>query len=604
MSEEKRSYLMGAIRHYRSLFAFPAYSSLVLATVATALLGCVLAFIIGTHSVASLFSGLLFAVIAFSLPMIGLDIVMSRSVTKSDPILDLRRMAALTLGTTVLWMVILNFWAIIQTSMNSLGLVRGFFFGVSATCSFRILVLRCVSPLKKSRLCVVAFLPPIASGSVASIWLTASPRLLAVTVSTLVLLTAAAWVFVYLVNQHGKSSVGIGAIDLFKAFLANWILGVTSPLEGYFEKMGRETDIVIKLLGFAGGGVPKATIVVPNVHPGPFKNLGSSNLPWEIQRTLQMGASPVVMVPHGACGHELDVTSQAQNKRILDAITGLADFQHYSSEASKMVRVNVGEVSATCQFMGGVALVTVTCAPASMEDIPLEVGTEIVNNGKALGAEEVMLIDAHNSIGGTKEVPILTKAQLRGLTSAASSAIECAFQLKRYPFTLGASQSTPKEFGIAEGIGRGGITTAVVDVEGQKMAYAVIDGNNMVSGLREKILESISDLVDDAEVLTTDTHAVNAVSSVERGYFPVGESIDQKRFLSYIRDSVISARERALVSSVGYRDGVVRGVRVIGEAKLRSISLLVDSALLLSKRLVAVLYLPAIVVSILLFVIL
>jgi len=603
MSDEKRTYLMGAIRHYRSLFAFPAYSSLALTTVATALLGCIAAFVIGTFSIASIIYGLLFALVSFSLPVISLDIVMSRYVTKTDPILDSRRMAALSLGTTILWMLILNMWSIFQTS-NSLRLVQGFYFGIGVACSFRFFVLRCVSPMSKPRLCIAALLAPVVSGLVANIWFRASTELLVATASSVVLLVAVAWTFVYLVNRHCIASMGIGAIDLFRAFLANWIVGITSPLEGYFEKMGEEKDIVIKLLGFTGEGVQKAMLVVPNVHPGPFRNLGSSNLPWEIQQTLRTNGSLVVMVPHGASGHELDLTSHAQSKRVLDAIASLTDLQGYSSEASKVVRVDEGEASATCQFMGGAALVTVTCAPASMEDVPFEVGTEIVNKGKALGAEEVVLIDAHNSIGGTQDIPVLTQAQLNDLKSAASSAIGHALQLERSPFTFGASHIDSKEFGLAEGIGPGGITAAVVNVEGQKMAYVVVDGNNMVSGLREKILESISDLIDDAEILTTDTHVVNAVSTVERGYSPVGESIDQKRLLSCIRESIVSAGEAAQTSTVAYRNGTVRGIRVIGEAKLRSISLLVDSALHLSKRLVAILYLPAIIVSILLFIIL
>ena len=41
-------------------------------------------------------------------------------------------------------------------------------------------------------------------------------------------------------------------------------------------------------------------------------------------------------------------------------------------------------------------------------------------------------------------------------------------------------------------MGTGGITAIVVQVEKQKTAYIIIDGNNMISGLREKILDSFS----------------------------------------------------------------------------------------------------------------
>ncbi len=601
-SEAKRSYLTGVVRHYRSLFSFPGYSKVVFLTVTVATLGCISAFVIGFHSVTRLTDGLLFAFTTLCLPLVGFDIVISRCVTATEPILDLRRMAILTLATTLLWIAIVNASSAAHMLTNSLGVVQGFYLGIGLASSFRFLVLKCVSTLGSPRLYAASILPPVMSGLVAATaWFPMSTEKLAVTMATMSLLLVVTSTFVNLVNRHGKSSVGIGAIDLFRAFLANWLVGSTSPLEGYFNEMGQEADVVVKLLGFVSNSRTDAIIVVPNIHPGPFRNLGSSNLPWEIQETLQRKHSAVVMVPHGTSGHELDVTSRVYNNLILDSVNNVADFENTCAEATDMVRACSGSASATCQFMGGVALVTVTCAPNGMEDIPLEIGDEIVNNGKALGAEEVVLIDAHNCIGSSREIHVLTSTQLGDLVSAAESAIASAMRLDRHPFTMGADRVIPKEFGLQHGIGPGGIATLVVDVNGRKTAYVVIDGNNMVSGFREKILEHMDDLVDNAEVMTTDTHVVNAVSTVDRGYLPVGESIDQAKFMSYIRDCVACARSKAVASSVGYRSCTVRGIRVIGEAKLRSISLLVDSALNLCKRLAALLYLPATVVSLLLF---
>ena len=62
-------------------------------------------------------------------------------------------------------------------------------------------------------------------------------------------------------------------------------------------------------------------------------------------------------------------------------------------------------------------------------------------------------------------------------------------------------------------MGTGGITAIVVQVDKQKTAYVVIDGNNMISGLREKILAALTSVgFDESEVFTTDTHAVSALS--------------------------------------------------------------------------------------------
>ena len=72
-------------------------------------------------------------------------------------------------------------------------------------------------------------------------------------------------------------------------------------------------------------------------------------------------------------------------------------------------------------------------------------------------------------------------------------------------------------------MGAGGITAIVVEVENQKTAYVVIDGNNMMPGLREKILTWLAALgFEESEVFTTDTHTVSALVTGSRGYHPVG----------------------------------------------------------------------------------
>ena len=51
------------------------------------------------------------------------------------------------------------------------------------------------------------------------------------------------------------------------------------------------------------------------------------------------------------------------------------------------------------------------------------------------------------------------------------------------PFRVGSASVFPTEFTLKGGMGAGGITAIVVEVENQKTAYIVIDGNNMIPGL-------------------------------------------------------------------------------------------------------------------------
>jgi putative membrane protein len=113
----------------------------------------------------------------------------------------------------------------------------------------------------------------------------------------------------------------------------------------------------------------------------------------------------------------------------------------------------------------------------------------------------------------------------------------------------------------------------------QTTAYITIDGNNMVSGLRERILSAVSEMgVDEGEVFTTDTHAVNAVVLDARGYHPVGEAIDHETLIKCVKEATAKALANLEPAEVGWRTETVPNVKVIGENQIQALCMLVDKA--------------------------
>jgi putative membrane protein len=151
--------------------------------------------------------------------------------------------------------------------------------------------------------------------------------------------------------------------------------------------------------------------------------------------------------------------------------------------------------------------------------------------------------------------------------------------------------------GVREGLGPGGIAVSVVEVQNQKTAYITLDGNNMVKGLREQVREAVMSIVEEAEVLATDTHVVNGVSLTERGYHPVGEVGSLEGLVSSIRECTVEAVSHLAESRQSSRRIRVPGLLVIGEEKLRELSMLVDSSVTLFKRLVFLIYVPTILLA-------
>ena len=174
---------------------------------------------------------------------------------------------------------------------------------------------------------------------------------------------------------------------------------------------------------------------------------------------------------------------------------------------------------------------------------------------------------------------------LDALKDVAVTCLDKAVSSKQLTFQFGAATVIPKEFNLKDGMGPGGITVMVAKVGEQETAYVVIDSNNMVTGLREKILSSLLSLgINEGEVFTTDTHSVSAVVLNKRGYHPVGEVINHESLIGYIKEATFSAisdleRVRAACRSITVPD-----VKVIGEKLLETLCLLIDKSLQRAKK--------------------
>ena len=260
-----------------------------------------------------------------------------------------------------------------------------------------------------------------------------------------------------------------------------------------------------------------------------------------------------------------------------------AEFEASADKATPFVKVTDGGVTAVCQVFGKTAFLSFTLAPKTTEDLPQELGRVVREEAEKCGLDCAVVVNAHNSIDDTESM----EESLEALRAVASNCLKKAVSLPSKPFEVGAATVFPKEFSLKDGMGPGGITAIVVKVAEQKSAYVVIDGNNMISGLREKILSALASIgFDESEVFTTDTHAVSAVVLGRRGYHPVGEVMSHETLIGYIKEAAKAAVASLESCRAGCNRVVVPKVRVIGQARLESLSLLVDTALKKAKQIV------------------
>jgi putative membrane protein len=579
-------YIDKVVKRYSKLFGLPSQSKITLYLGFLSLHGGVLSILPLGLSYENFVVGLTFGVIFFSVTLLS-DLAISNSSLRRDLIFNLRRCSALSFFSSLVWFGVLLIGGLACAFFGAPELwVRFFFLGFSGALILRLLVLSITSFASFERTVFSSLLQPILValpivfvGPTIGYNLELQLLLFALTSVSGALLTVVT--FKYFMDRVGKETLGVAPSVLFKAFLANWTEDLIHPLEAFFEKLGNDQDVKISLLTFRTGNKIKAVIVIPALHPGPFKNLGSSLLPSLIQTTLEDKFNCVVSVPHGLVGHELDLSSQFQNQKVVKNILKLVDSSSGQSEATPLVRTEIDDAKASCQIFGDLALLTLTTAPKTMEDLPQKLNSFIVEEAEKRGIS-ALAIDAHNSMNG----PFDVDSAVISLRKAAVDSLEKALKRRRSSFKVGAATVVPKEFTLQMGMGPGGISVIVTQVSRQKVAYVTIDGNNMVSGLREKILLELKELgIGDGEVLTTDTHSVCGMVRSRRGYNLVGEALDHLELINYIREAAERALERMEPAEASWRTETVPNLRVIGEQQLNEITVVADKTTQRAQRL-------------------
>ncbi|MBS7611621.1 DUF2070 family protein [Candidatus Bathyarchaeota archaeon] len=572
---------LDVVKYYRRLFKIP---SLTMILIEHAILSLIFSLYMRGLTLESILNGILIFTV---IPLLS-DLI-TRLICRSEPLLNFRRLSGLTLFSNVTVVLV----SLIFTPLKYLGVPmdRILLMGFPLSVALRFMVFR-VLAFKKTSLPLFIIQPLSCVLMLTYVYdLTLYSNIL--TALLVVLLTT--HMYLSLVDREVRPIIGFSGLMLFRAFLANWMENLDGPIENVLEELGVESEHSIDLLIFKTSN-RRTAVIVPYIHPGPFKNVGSSLLPWSIQVfTEKEFKCEAVAVPHGISTHIYNLTSKKYISKILDALSSLK-LEFNISEASKPIRVYHGDAQAICQSFDRTAFLVLTLAPNPMEDIPPKVKTILKDYGRFLGFESVMVVDAHNSFSW--DIHSMSDETLQALIEAGKTALCMASKAEFNRFKIGFSKKHMHGYDVKDGIGPGGIVLHLFMVENSLYAYVTVDGNNMVSGLREKIIQNLKEMgVSEAEVFTTDTHMVNAVV-LDRGYHPIGEAIDEKSIIQAVLDAFKEAYSRLEWASAYYGETTVRDLKVLGDG-LSKLTKSLEESTKKAKRLAFNIMIPLLIISML-----
>jgi len=339
-------------------------------------------------------------------------------------------------------------------------------------------------------------------------------------------------ILIWMIEQPLRRAFRIRGLAFINAFIAHMTDGGSQGMEDFFREIGEGIYVPQVSFFFSRGRERPVIFTVPNIHPGPMGEIGGGNLP----KVLHDYFSPEeTFVAHGCATHDFNLVSESEIGKVINAMqksrTGLA----YSGMAGMSGRVTCGSVKVLYQRFGDALLLVTSRSPERTEDLDFAVGMTIMAEGHRW-FPAVAVVDAHNCMTDLSPPVLLATHTATEYLQAAQKAMDACREMPSNPFRIGVSHHTVS-FSRKQGFGDLGIQVMAVEAGGQKTAYILIDGNNIAAGIREVLLDAALALVDNAEIMTTDSHVVNTIT----GKNPVGMAVPARDIVPEVTQAIRDA---------------------------------------------------------------
>ncbi|MDD4126850.1 MAG: DUF2070 family protein [Methanomicrobium sp.] len=376
------------------------------------------------------------------------------------------------------------------------------------------------------------------------------------------------FLFLWLVERPLKKNFHISSLNFINAFIAHNTDG-SMALEEFFRDIGEDVFVPQVTLFFKREGKKDILFTVPNLHPGPMGEIGGGNLPKVLHESL--GGETIVV--HGCATHDFNLISENEIPKVISAIDKTKSNITYNNYAGRSKRFKYGSVQVLAQPFGDALLLVSTRYPEMTEDVDYPIGLSIMSEGHKRFSH-VAFVDAHNCMVEVASPVMPASHTAYEYMKVCDIAGEAALNEKQGEFEAGVSHINVP-FSREEGFGDIGIQALVVKKGENKTAYVLFDGNNMLNGVRTIIRDEILKIVDECELMTTDSHVVNTLS----GKNPVGYRIEAEKILPYAVSAVEKAISDLAPAECGATTAWCEGIAVFGSHRISQLASSVNAML-------------------------
>ena len=529
-----------------------------------------------------LFSGTL----AFTIPAIAALALTKPIIEYTGKTMTWNRSALLALACTVFGVIITLAALALSVKLIPLfyAISLGFIFGL------RLFVLTAIADYRVPRMIVPA-LTQSGMGVLIGIFLF-SPSFAIFALVLHIVFGVGFGLLIWMIEQPLKRAFHIRGLAFINAFIAHMTDG-SKGMEEFFREIGEEIFVPQVSFFFKREKGKQVIFTVPNLHPGPMGEIGGGNLPKIIHDNFE----DEMLVAHGCATHDFNLVSESEIGKVIDAIQRSREGLAYSAGAGKSGRIMVGTVQVLYQRFGDSVLLVTTRSPHRTEDLDFSIGMTIMAEGHRW-FPHVAVVDAHNCMTDLSSPVLLATLSAIEYQKAAVEAMEVCRTAPQFPFRVGIAHHT-LPYSREMGFGDLGVQVIVIDVDGQRTAYVLLDGNNMALGARETLLEEVLKVVDNAEIMTTDSHVVNTIT----GKNPVGMHVPVSEFTPYVIRALNAAIENLTPSQAAASTAQCDHIVVFGSNRISQLASTVNAMLVFVAPLSLAMLLLAFLLSIIAYIV-
>ena len=384
-------------------------------------------------------------------------------------------------------------------------------FGMILFASFRIGLYTTTLGASLKKAWAIAFIQPLAIFFALipqELWVSMLSNPIAIGYGFSFLIIATAWSIV--TDRAGRPGMK-STHKTIQAYLASQGNDVKDA-EELMEEHATETKVGTSQIRFSSEDKTKFTMVLPEIHPGPYHPVGGSNIPYLIYKNLSSSA----MVMHSISDHALNLPSRNEVDSYLKNLQNF-EIKEEGMRCTEPVVVQINKARVTGMLFGNNPLLLLSLAPHGMEDIPSYMKKEIEQYGNNRNFTKIMTVDCHNAMGEE-----ISKEDGEDMLKAAKSCLDSLITKESFPIELGYANTNDMDV-WTEDLAMGGLGITCLKINNKKYFLGWADANNMENGIREKIIENFSNKgYNLLEICTSDTHYAAVKARNRNGYYQLG----------------------------------------------------------------------------------